>query len=101
VRNDDANRYRPIDCAFHEELVALATFGRVIEVSYCDERGAERVVRDRIADVLARAGVEYIRTASGLEIRLDRLKTVDGRAVPTRSMTAHGRQREARARDGS
>lgn len=74
---NDESRYLPIDCALHDELLALATFRRVTEIAHLDERGEERTVRDTIVDVFARAGAEYLRTAGGLEIRLDRLTAVE------------------------
>lgn len=79
---NDEKGYRPIDCSVHDELLALATLGRVTDIAFQDERGEEQAVRDRIADVFTRSGAEYLRTAGGLEIRLDRLRLVDGRAVP-------------------
>ena len=78
---NDERTYKPIDCSSHDELLELATFGQVTEIAYQDEHGEEHAVRDRIADVFTRDGAEYLRTEGGLEIRLDRLKTVEGRAV--------------------
>lgn len=77
----DEKEYQPIDCAVHDELLARATVGRVTEITYLDERGEERTVWERIVDVFARGGAEYLTVESGLEIRLDKLTAVDGRSV--------------------
>lgn len=70
--------YRPIDCGLHDELLARATLGRPTEITYLDQDGVQRTVRDRIVDVFARERAEYLRLAGGLEIRLDKLVSVDG-----------------------
>jgi Rho-binding antiterminator len=70
--------YEPIDCSLHDRLEALATVGRRVEIVVRDVAGGERVLVDRLVDVYARGGAEYIRTGGGEEIRLDRLVRVDG-----------------------
>jgi Rho-binding antiterminator len=70
--------YRPIDCGLHDRLEALATLRRPCRVVFHAEDGAHREVQDRIVDVFARAGAEFVRLASGTEVRLDRLRSVDG-----------------------
>jgi Rho-binding antiterminator len=70
--------YEPIACALHDRLEAWATTGRSVEIIVRDEHGGERVVVDRLVDVYARGGAEYVRTGAGEEIRLDRLVSVDG-----------------------
>ena len=70
--------YSPIDCALHDHLEASATLGVRVHITYVDEAGAIHETDDRIADVFARVGAEYVKLAGGLEIRLDRLETVDG-----------------------
>ena len=70
--------YTPIDCSLHDRLESLATLGPVVRIEYVDDSGAVQSTDDRIVDVYARAGVEYLRLARGLEIRLDHLETVDG-----------------------
>ena len=77
---DMADDYRPIDCALHDRLESLATVGRAVTIEYRDEHGLARRAQDVIVDVYARAGVEYLRTQTGLTIRLDRLVGVDGRS---------------------
>jgi Rho-binding antiterminator len=72
------SEYTPIDCALHDRLESIATLRNVVRIEYVSDSGDVRALDDRIADVFARDGGEYVRTASGLEIRLDRLETVDG-----------------------
>lgn len=74
--------YRPIDCGVHDELLARATLGRPAEIVYIDEDSVQRTVRDRIVDVFARERAEYMKLASGLEIRLDKMVMLDGQPVP-------------------
>ena len=74
----DGSDYAPIACSLHDELESLATRGRTVSVRYLDGRGATAEAADRIVDVFARGGAEYLRLARGAEIRLDRLVSVDG-----------------------
>ena len=69
--------YRPIDCSLHDRLEAAATLGRTCTVAYRQD-DAIHVIEDVIVDVFARAGAEYLKTASGLEIRLDRVEALNG-----------------------
>lgn len=52
--------------------------GRTVRVVVRSEGGALEEAEDRTVDVFARFGVEFVRTASGSTIRLDRLESVDG-----------------------
>ena len=69
--------YAPIACSLHDQLEALATLGRECRIVYREAGGEERERVDRIVDVFIRGGEEFIRTAGGIEIRLDRLEWVD------------------------
>ena len=73
--------YRPIDCSVHDKLEETSVRGTAAHFLVRDEDGREREIQDRVQDVYARDGVEYMKTAEGLEIRLDRLKAVNGEAV--------------------
>lgn len=70
--------YVPIDCSLHDRLEAVATLRRAAVIVYEDDAGAAAETRARIDDVFARAGAEYLRTEGGLELRLDRVLSVDG-----------------------
>jgi peptide-methionine (R)-S-oxide reductase len=73
--------YRPIDCSVYDKLEETAVRGTVAHFLIRDEDGGEREIQDRVQDIYARDGVEYMKTAEGLEIRLDRLRAVNGEAV--------------------
>lgn len=74
----ESKRYRPIDCALHDRLEAHATVGRVVRIVARAPNGETREIEDRVVDVFARGGEEFVRTAGGELIRLDRLESVDG-----------------------
>ncbi|MEM1095941.1 MAG: hypothetical protein AAGJ10_15190 [Bacteroidota bacterium] len=69
--------YVPIDCGFYDVLEANAVRRRTIEIVYTDADSEQRVT-DRIVDLQAREHGEFMILASGQEIRLDQLVTVDG-----------------------
>jgi Rho-binding antiterminator len=70
--------HEPIDCGLHDRLEALATLGRAVDLAFRAEDGTRHGVRDRLVDVYASGGAEYVRTGAGRVIRLDRLDEVDG-----------------------
>lgn len=79
----DHNEYKPVDCGFHDELVARATLAKPVEIHYVDDRGNQQCAHDTIADVFTKNSAEYLRLKSGGEIRLDRLVRVDGIDAPS------------------
>ena len=69
--------YKPIDCSLHDELESAATLRRTVSIVYeTSEESLE--VKDRIVDVFSKDGEEFIRLASGLTIRLDRIISFEG-----------------------
>lgn len=80
--------YTPIDCSLHDRLEAIATLRRTVAIVVQDADGTRREIADRLVDVFARSGEEFVRTAGGEEIRLDRLESVDG--VPFRKPARGG-----------
>lgn len=77
----NANPYKPIDCGFHDVLLELATFHRVVEIIFRDESGQIQTFHDQIKDVFTRAGEEFMLIGRGQLIRLDHLIMVEGKAV--------------------
>jgi len=75
------HKYRPIDCSVHDMLESTAVRRTVAHFVVRDEDGTTRVIQDRVDDLFARDGVEYMRTAGGQEIRLDRLASVNDQTV--------------------
>ena len=77
--------YQPIDCSLHDRLEDLAVRRRPVRIRHRDGSasgdgvGGDVVeLDDVIVDWFARDGAEYLRTAGGVEIRLDRIVEVDG-----------------------
>lgn len=71
--------YEPIDCSDHDRLESLATLRQIARISYRRDDGETGEVEDLIEDLYARDGVEYLRTAAGVELRLDLLVNVDAK----------------------
>jgi Rho-binding antiterminator len=72
------SEYEPIDCGLHDRLEELATLRQPVRIEFRDDRGELRESRGTIADVFSSDGAEFVRTADGDEIRLDRIEHVDG-----------------------
>jgi Rho-binding antiterminator len=70
--------YKPIDCNFYDELEALAVKRKTCDIIFMNE-GGKANIRTAIEDIFTRDHAEYLKTSSGLEIRLDRLIQVDGK----------------------
>jgi transcriptional antiterminator Rof (Rho-off) len=70
--------YIPIDCARHDELLALATLRRpcTLEVELVDSTPAN--LAGVIEDVYTEAGAEYMRLRGGPTVRLDRIHSLNG-----------------------
>lgn len=72
------DRYEPIDCTTHDQLIERAAFRLPTEVAYRNERGEVVAARGMIEDVFSRDGAEYLRLSNGQEIRLDRIVDFGG-----------------------
>ncbi|TVP45635.1 MAG: hypothetical protein EA350_08810 [Gemmatimonadales bacterium] len=87
--NDDRNTtdsgYEPIACSVHDKLEETAVRRTVAHFVVREEDGETRELQDRVEDVFARDGVEFMRTGEGHEIRLDRLESVNGERVTTQT----------------
>lgn len=70
-----SDAYRPIDCGLHDRLQLLALRRRPVRLRLA---GDGETLEAAIEDVFSRDGAEWIRLATGREIRLDRLAVVDG-----------------------
>jgi Rho-binding antiterminator len=77
VPGDGARPYEPIDCSLHDRLESFATLGTRCRITFDEPSGNRREVVDRIRDVFARSGEEFIETSAAGEIRLDRLVRVE------------------------
>lgn len=64
--------YQNISCGFYDYLVLLLTRKQAVEIQYLEE-GNSIEIKAKIQDIYSRKGAEYLRTDTGLEIRLDKL----------------------------
>jgi Rho-binding antiterminator len=91
-QGDDMEEYQPIDCGMHDRLESYATLRQPCRITFRDDDGRQQEAHDRIDDIFAEDGVEYIRTGAGGQIRLDRIDNVDGLHgdAPTEEDAARG-----------
>jgi Rho-binding antiterminator len=75
--------YIPINCDFYDELEALATLKKPAEIVFITENGGKLTVKAVITDLFIRDKVEFMSLDNGLEIRLDKLLSVDGKEPNT------------------
>ena len=81
--------YTPIHCSDYDQLEALATTRRHVEVVW-NEGGEERTERSRITNLYAKDGEEYLELESGTTVRLDRLADVLARPEGEGKGEVHG-----------
>lgn len=77
-------KYKPIDCSFHDILLDRATRRKTIQITYHSEN-QEKETTGIIKDVYTKSGAEYLLMDDGVLIRLDHLILVDGEALPSGS----------------
>lgn len=70
--------YRPISCAFHDRLEALATRGKPVLIVFRHWNGQSEQITSLIKTWETRAGEEYLILESGPNLRLDQLIEVNG-----------------------
>ena len=74
----ESGGYRPIACGLHDRLEAIATTGGRVRIVARIPGTGRVTLEDRLVDVFARGGEEFVRTGRGDLIRLDHLESVDG-----------------------
>lgn len=74
--SSNSRPYQPISCSLHDHLEAAATLGRPVPITYRGDDGGEVRREDRIIDIVARDGVEFLKLEQGGTIRLDDLVMV-------------------------
>jgi Rho-binding antiterminator len=80
--------YLPIDCNYYDELEALATLRKDAEILYLSEADEALFIISLIKDFFIQDKVEFMVLANGLEIRLDRIVSVNGLERPGNSFCA-------------
>ena len=74
--------YVPIDCGYYDELEALATLRQASQIIFLSEFGETLSITSLIKDFFIVDKVEYMLLATGIEIRLDRIISVNGLERP-------------------
>jgi len=80
------NKYKPINCDFHELLLAKATLKQVCEITFI-ENNEQITTQSLIIDVYTKKGEEFLVLNTGKIIRLDYIISVDNTQMPTFSCT--------------
>lgn len=75
------DKYRLVDCGFHDRLEALATLRQPCQIIYCNAAGEIVEVHDQIVDIYAANKADFLKLKDGTEIRLDRLISVDRKSI--------------------
>lgn len=73
--------YTPIDCNFYDILEANAVLKKVVTIEFMDDSNNVQTTKQRIVDLFIKNKIEFMRLENGLEIRLDYLKSVDGKVL--------------------
>ncbi|MFK7937716.1 MAG: hypothetical protein AB8G22_29635 [Saprospiraceae bacterium] len=73
--------YHPIDCNYYDELVLIAMRKREVTIVYQAAEQKITTLQSVIRDIYTKDKEEFILTETGLPIRLDKLISVDGKAV--------------------
>ena len=74
-------KYLPISCDYYDELTLLAMHRTVCPVVFKDENGTVETLEASIKDIFTRSSEEFLLLSNGREIRLDRLVSVNGKAL--------------------
>jgi|AntRauTorckE5430_2_1112549.scaffolds.fasta_scaffold04863_2 Rho-binding antiterminator len=74
-------KYTPIDCNFYDTLEANAVLKKIVIIEYMDDSGTVQTTEQRIVDLFVKNKIEFMKLENSLEIRLDYLKSVDGKVL--------------------
>lgn len=78
--------YKPINCSFYDILEAHATKKRYVRIQYFTDIHefitVDAIIKDLYIKPDQNGKAEFMLLNTGLEIRLDRLVSVDGKLVP-------------------
>lgn len=73
--------YRPITCAFYDELAIYAMHQKFIMLQFANDEGQIESCECLITDIYTLDKVEYCSLSSGEHIRLDRIRSINGQPV--------------------
>ena len=71
--------YRPVSCAFYDELTLLALRKKQVSIAYLDSDGHVVHTADVIADIFTKKKKEYVVLNDGTQIRLDDIISLEGK----------------------
>lgn len=74
--------YVPVDCNYYDELEALATKKKEIEIMHLSETGVRLRKYGMIKTFFIKDKAEFMELLDGTTIRLDRLISADGKVMP-------------------
>lgn len=74
-------KYQPINCSYYDELEAIATLRKKVEVEYYDQNKPLIVKNVGIKTLFTKEKEEFVVLSNGLIIRLDQLIQVDGKPI--------------------
>ncbi len=69
--------YKPVACAFYDQLEHLAMKKQIIHIEYTDHNG-EHSFPTIIKDLFTRDKEEFLVTTNNVEIRLDKITSING-----------------------
>ena len=69
--------YKPVACAFYDQLEHLAIRKQIILIDYVDHNG-EHSFPAIIKDLITRKKEEFLVTTNNIEIRLDKITGING-----------------------
>lgn len=69
--------YKPIACGLYDELELRALRKQKVKIVFLNDKKENEIVECVIADLFSKDNVEYLKTDTGLIIRLDDVVEVD------------------------
>lgn len=69
--------YAPINCSFHDTLLAKATLRKTCHIRYEMEQQQAVETHSRIVDIYTRREEEFMELNTGEHIRLDRILAIE------------------------
>lgn len=78
MQHQEKSDYQPIDCDYYDRLEAWATVGTTCAIKFADDDDQTNQVNSKILDFKLEDGIEYLIGEDNLQIRLDRLISVNG-----------------------
>lgn len=71
------NEYKPINCGFYDYIESAIIKKEKVDLEYYNENNEVIKTKELLTDVYSKDKGEYLKTYSGLIIRLDRLIKID------------------------